>query len=243
MRKGGIWHCSIDLALSRQPRDTLTTVELDDQPFAPTLAHKLGDIPHVSGLLRRIAQLSGAGDRVTDWLLKVAVERGANHYRRDFDSTLPADLPAISDEEIGVAFCLGQNPYDLDSSRVAAQFLSSLRINAARLCQLAVPERCEPVLLHIAEVAKKIRPGTRAVGFLAKTSAPAPSAAHGCFAALDAPRQPHRDYAGRPAAYETLKTQGLSITRDKAAVMRVLSPQFARGEMGHVYAAIVRLGE
>jgi len=29
--------------------------------FAPTLAHKLGDVPHVSGLLRRIAQLSGAG--------------------------------------------------------------------------------------------------------------------------------------------------------------------------------------
>ena len=45
------------------------------------------------------------------------------------------------------------------------------------------------------------------------------------------------------AAYETLKAQGFSITRDKAAVMRTLSTQFARGEMGHVYAAIVRWGE
>jgi hypothetical protein len=44
-------------------------------------------------------------------------------------------------------------------------------------------------------------------------------------------------------AYEKLKEQGLSITRDKAAVMRTLSMQFARAEMGHVYAAIVRLGE
>ena len=44
-------------------------------------------------------------------------------------------------------------------------------------------------------------------------------------------------------AYESLKMQGLSITRDKAAVMRALSTQFARNEMGHVYAAIVRLGE
>ena len=44
-------------------------------------------------------------------------------------------------------------------------------------------------------------------------------------------------------AYEALKAQGLSITRDKAAVMRALSGQFRRDQMGHVYAAIVRLGE
>jgi hypothetical protein len=133
-------------------------MELKEQPFAPTLAHKLGDVPHVSGLLRRIAQLSGASEHVAEWLLKVAIERGADHYRRDFDPTLPADLPAISDEEIGVALCLGQNPYSLDALRVAAQFLSSPRINAARLCRLAVQERCEPVLLHIAEVAKEYAP-------------------------------------------------------------------------------------
>jgi hypothetical protein len=51
-------------------------MELKDQPFAPTLAYKLGDVPHVSGLLRRIAQLSGAGERVAEWLLKVALEIG-----------------------------------------------------------------------------------------------------------------------------------------------------------------------
>ena len=133
-------------------------MDLKEQPFVPTLAHKLGDVPHVSGLLRRIAQLSGAGERVAEWLLKIAVARGANHYRRDFDPILPADLPAISDEEIGVALCLGQNPYNLDALRVAAQFLSSPRINAARLCRLAIQERCEPVLLHIAEVARKYAP-------------------------------------------------------------------------------------
>lgn len=137
---------------------TNVRVELNDQPFAPTLAQKLGDVPHVSGLLRRIAQLSGAGERVAEWLLKVAIARGANHYRRDFDPTLPADLPAIDDEEIGVALCLGQNPYSLDALRVAAQFLSSPRVNAARLCRLAEQERCEAVLLHIAEVARKYAP-------------------------------------------------------------------------------------
>ncbi|MCC6821275.1 MAG: hypothetical protein IT579_11140 [Verrucomicrobia subdivision 3 bacterium] len=73
-------------------------MELNEQSATPTLAHKLGDVPHVSGLLRRIAQLGGAGERVAEWLLKVAIARGANHCRRDFDPTLPADLPAISDE-------------------------------------------------------------------------------------------------------------------------------------------------
>jgi hypothetical protein len=63
-------------------------VELKDQPFAPPLAHKLGDVPHVSGLLRRIAQLSGAGERVAEWLLKVAIARGGKHYQRDFDPRL-----------------------------------------------------------------------------------------------------------------------------------------------------------
>ena len=63
-------------------------MELKEQSSAPTLAHKLGDVPHVSGLLRRIARLSGAGERVAEWLLKVAITREANHYQRDFDPNL-----------------------------------------------------------------------------------------------------------------------------------------------------------
>ena len=149
-------------------------VELKEQSFAPTLAHKLGEVPHVSGLLQRIAQLSGARERVTDWLLKVAVERGANHYRRDFDPALGADLPAISDEEIGVALCLGQNPYNLDALRVAAQLLSSSRTDASRLCRLAVQERCEPVLLHIAGIAEKYAPAQEPWAMLRKQLHPRP---------------------------------------------------------------------
>jgi hypothetical protein len=62
----------------------------------------------------------------------------------------------------------------------------------------------------------------------------------------DALRQVNTEQAFRQRvreAYETLKAQGLSITRDKAAVMRALSSQFPRDRMGHVYAAIVRLGD
>jgi hypothetical protein len=42
------------------------------------------------------------------------------------------------------------------------------------------------------------------------------------------------------AAYEELTATGLSITRDKAAVMRALSPKFRRDEMGRVYSAILK---
>ena len=149
-------------------------MELKGQPFAPTLAHKLGEVPHVSGLLRRIAQLCSAGERLTDWLLKVAVERGANHYRRDLDPALGADLPAISDEEIGVALCLGQNPYNLDALRAAAQLLSSSRTDVARLCHLAVQERCEPVLLHIAGISGKHAPAQEPWATLRKQPRPRP---------------------------------------------------------------------
>ncbi len=42
-------------------------------------------------------------------------------------------------------------------------------------------------------------------------------------------------------AYESIKAEGFSILRDKAPVMRAISKQFRRDQMGQVYAAIVRL--
>lgn len=62
----------------------------------------------------------------------------------------------------------------------------------------------------------------------------------------DALRQVNAEQAFRQRvreAYEAVKARGLSITRDKAAVMRQLSGKFPREQMGHVYAAIVRLGD
>lgn len=127
-------------------------------PVTATLARRMGEVPHVSGLLRRVAQLSGAGDRVSEWLFMVAVARGARHYQRKFDATLPPDYAAITDEEIGVGLCLGELPYDLDRLRVAAQLLSSPKVDAPRLCWLARQERCEPVLLHLAHLAARFAP-------------------------------------------------------------------------------------
>src|SRR5262245_24431644 len=141
-------------------------MELKEQAPVTTLARRLGDVPHVSGLLRHLAQISGAGDRIAEWLLKVAVQRGAHHYRREFTPLLPPDCPAIRDEEIGVALCLGQHTYHLDQLRAAAQLLSSPRVDAAQLCRLAVQERCEPVLLHVARLAERFAPDLQPWAYL-----------------------------------------------------------------------------
>ena len=125
-------------------------MEEKDELSRPTLASKLGDTPHVSGLAIRLARLSGAGRRLPEWLLKVAVERGAGHYQRNFDPSLPPDNPAVSAEEIGVALCLGEMPDDPWLIRAAAQLLSSSQVDVTQLVRLAVMERVEPVLLHIA---------------------------------------------------------------------------------------------
>jgi hypothetical protein len=141
-------------------------MELKDQPAAPTLARKLGDTAHVSGLAIRLARLSGAGARLPDWLLKIAVERGARHYQRDFDPSFPPDNPGIPDEEIGVALCLNQLAYRLDNLRAAAQLLSSPNVDASTLSRLAVQERCEPVLLHIAALAERFIPAAEPWAYL-----------------------------------------------------------------------------
>ena len=133
-------------------------MELKEQAPVTTLARQLGEIAHVSGLAIRLAKLSRAGERLPDWLLKAAVERGAAHYQRDFDPSLPPDNSTVSDEEIGIALCLGGQPYRLDNLRAAAQLLSSPCVDAVKLCRLAVRERCEPVLLHVAAVAERFAP-------------------------------------------------------------------------------------
>ncbi|MBI2928984.1 MAG: hypothetical protein HYY24_25245 [Verrucomicrobia bacterium] len=129
---------------------------LAEAPAGTTLARRLGDTTHVSGLAIRLARVSGAGKRLPEWLLKVAVERGAKHYQREFDPALPPDQPDIPSEEIGVSLCLGQMPDDPWFIRAAAQLLSSPRVDPQRLSRLAEMERVEPVLLHIAAACERV---------------------------------------------------------------------------------------
>jgi hypothetical protein len=134
-------------------------VETIEQLSNPPLARRLGDAAHVSPLLHKVCRMSGCPEnRIGDWLLKCAVSRGASHYERDFAGDLPPDDPDLSDEELAVALCLGQHPYNSTFIRAAAQLLSSPRTNPPRLARLAVMERVEPVLSHIATLAARFAP-------------------------------------------------------------------------------------
>ena len=134
-------------------------MELRDQTARPTLARKLGEVTHVSPLLRKVCELSGCSqEHVGDWLLKCAVERGASHYEREFSSDLPQDNPLLTHEELGVALCLGDLIWDAAYIRAAAQLLSAPDTDAAKLALLAEMERVEPVLLHIAQAAERAAP-------------------------------------------------------------------------------------
>lgn len=142
-------------------------VETIERLSSPPLARRLGDAVHVSPLLRKICRLSGCSeDRIGEWLLKCAVHRGAGHYERDFPEDLPPDAPDVSDEELAAALCLGQHPYNPTFIRAAAQLLSSPRTDAPRLARLAVKERVEPVLLHIASVAARFEPEAQPWSYL-----------------------------------------------------------------------------
>jgi hypothetical protein len=87
---------------------------------------------HVSHQIFRLEDIQGL-----DFAIFAASGNVLDDVKRQFVSTARRLgcgycilCPPSSDEEIGVARCLGQNPYNLDSLRVAAQFLSSSRIEA-----------------------------------------------------------------------------------------------------------------
>jgi len=142
-------------------------VETIEQSSSPPLARRLGDTVHVSPLLRKVCQMSGCPeDRVGEWLLKCAIQRGASHYERDFPDHLPSDNASLGQEELAVALCLGHHPYNSVFLRAAAQLLSSTRTDPRRLARLAVMERVEPVLLHIASIASRFAPDAEPWAYL-----------------------------------------------------------------------------
>lgn len=134
-------------------------METIERLSSPPLARRLGDAVHVSPLFHKVRLTSGCPEeRIGEWLLKCAVRRGASHYERDFPDDLPPDISELSNEELAVALCLGQHPYNSTFIRAAAQLLSSPRTDAAKLARLAVMERVEPTLLHIAAAAARFAP-------------------------------------------------------------------------------------
>jgi hypothetical protein len=114
----------------------------------PTLAQTLGTTTPVSTLLRKAKRL---GIHTVGEMIAVAVSRGCRHYS---SVALPFDMPSgassISDEELTILLIIGENPYEPNAIRCAAQLARSSKIRAEQLARLAIMEKCERVLAHIA---------------------------------------------------------------------------------------------
>lgn len=114
----------------------------------PTLAQTLATTTPVSALLRKARRF--ALHDVTS-LIALAATRGCSHYTGIV--TKPASLPSrqqLPDDELTILLLIGENSYEPIAIRCAAQLARSTTITPSRLARLAVMEKCERVLTHIA---------------------------------------------------------------------------------------------
>jgi hypothetical protein len=124
-----------------------------------TLAQQLGQTAHICPLLRRTDSLAGK-ENPACCLKELAVRRGCRHYCEAFNppSALPAGFEKLTNEEAGIALCLGQLPYEPTHIRVAAELLSSNTCRPERLARLARQERCQTVVAYIANSGRRVEP-------------------------------------------------------------------------------------
>jgi hypothetical protein len=127
------------------------------KPTAMTLASKLGTVPHLSHLLRKLAK---HGLKTPEEMAACAVQRGCHHY-----ANMPAwkdihspPTPEISNEELAIGLLSPCHPYEPLFIRVGCQLLSEPQTNPKALAHLAVTERCCPILKYIATCGKETEP-------------------------------------------------------------------------------------
>ena len=125
-----------------------------------TLAEMLGATTPVSVLLRKARRL-GIG-RLDD-LVQVAVHRGCRHYasalplssnQQDRQTRFPT-LAELPNDELTVLLLVGELPYEPQAVRCAAQLARAADVSADRLADLAIREKCERVLAHIARAGRE----------------------------------------------------------------------------------------
>lgn len=113
-----------------------------------TLAQILATTTPVSALLRKARRLGLGG---VDSMIALAVARGCRHYTAG--ATMLEKLPTrdeLSDEELTILLLIGENPYAPTAIRCAAQLARSPHVDPARLARLAIMEKTQRVLGHIA---------------------------------------------------------------------------------------------
>jgi hypothetical protein len=82
-------------------------------------------------------------------MIALAASRGCSHYLPG-NRPVPALADELGDEELTILLIVGENPYEPTAIRCAAQLARSPLVNPAKLARLAVMEKCERVLAHIA---------------------------------------------------------------------------------------------
>lgn len=114
----------------------------------PSLAATLGTTTPVSALVRKARRL---GIRGLSAAMHLAVERGCRHYLPVVSGPVPSvPRSALPDDELAMLLLCGEHPYDVMAIRCAAQLARSPDVKPGRLALLAVREKAEPVLAHIA---------------------------------------------------------------------------------------------
>ena len=113
----------------------------------PTLAQTLQTTTPVSSLLRKARRmgLCDHGD-----FIALAVERGCIHYQGAGERDARPCGAGLGNDELTILLLVGENSYEPAAIRCAAQLARSPDIRPDRLVRLAVMEKCERVLAHIA---------------------------------------------------------------------------------------------
>lgn len=122
-----------------------------------TLAYKLGTVPHISPLLRKLAN---HGMTTPEEMVAAAVGRGCRHYANmtDWKDIKPIHAPEISNEELAMGLLSPCHPYEPLYIRVGCQLLSAPESNPQRLARLASMDRSLPTLKYIATCGKETEP-------------------------------------------------------------------------------------
>jgi hypothetical protein len=147
-----------------------------------TLAARLGVPPHLSPLLMKLRRLGITSPSALEGL---AVERGLRYYDPHGDSlkgrqSPPAQNASLTHEEIAIALLCPAAPYSQQRIRMGAAMLAAEGNQPATLARLAVQERCQVVVRHIAACGREVEPGNpfweKLLGLLPVAITPPPPA-------------------------------------------------------------------
>jgi hypothetical protein len=129
-----------------------------------TLAGRLGTTAHLSALLMKARRL---GLTTPVDLERLAVSRGLRYYDSHGDSLKGEEAPTVpaneidrklSNEELAIALLAPSAPYSQQRLRMGAAMLAAEGNRLESIATLALRERCEAVVRHIALCGHEVEP-------------------------------------------------------------------------------------